>query len=193
MEALLFLKQILLNKAGKLSGGGMRKNEGRYYFDALTTYVNETILTNPRYQGYELLLTGHSLGGGVGQVVAVRVQGIAVVFSAPGVVLSRKKFKLTLQEIDNRAFNICPVGDLVPLIDTQGVKAQQIRCSPDRLSYYCHSILHTIDEIEASCLPELDEEGEEREREREEEGVRRRGSRSEDEEKEVMEQGNEKK
>lgn len=143
----------------------MQKNEGRYYFDVLTTYVNESILSNPRYEGYELLLTGHSLGGGVSQVVAARVKGIAVVFSAPGVVLSRKKFKVTLQEIDNRAFNICPVGDLVPLIDTQGVKAQQIRCSPDRLSYYCHSILHTIDEIEASCLPVVGEEGEGKEEE----------------------------
>ena len=47
--------------------------------------------------------------------------------------------------------NVWALGDLVPLIDQQSIKAQTIRCSSERFSYHCHSILHTIDEIEASC------------------------------------------
>lgn len=42
-------------------------------------------------------------------------------------------------------------GDLVPLIDVQGVKAQSIVCSANRLKYACHSILSTIGEIEQTC------------------------------------------
>ena len=114
-------------------------------------YITSTILTDPYYQGYELLFTGHSLGGGVAQIVASRLKCVAVVFSAPGVVLSRRKFKISLDDIDAFNVNVWAVGDLVPLIDQQSIKAQTIRCSPERMSYHCHSILHTIDEIEGSC------------------------------------------
>lgn len=114
-------------------------------------YINTTILTDPYYEGYELLFTGHSLGGGVAQIVASRLKGVAVVFSSPGVVLSRRKFDISLEDIDAYNVNVWAVGDLVPLIDQQSIKAQTIRCSPERLSYHCHSILHTIDEIEGSC------------------------------------------
>jgi hypothetical protein len=33
----------------------------------------------------------------------------------------------------------------------QAIKQQQIRCSLDRLSYHCHSLDATMDEIIANC------------------------------------------
>ncbi|TFJ85693.1 hypothetical protein NSK_003201 [Nannochloropsis salina CCMP1776] len=168
VETLATLKGVLLNhhlggqrfsdsrSTGSSHGTEAVGNAVRYYYDALSDYIKSTILSNPYYQGYELLFTGHSLGGGVAQIVAARLEGVAVVFSAPGVVLSRKKFKISLDNIDAYAINVWAVGDLVPLIDEQSVKSQQVRCSHERFSYHCHSILHTIDEIEGSCK---DEEG----------------------------------
>ncbi len=164
VEALSFLKDILLNRQrgsnqGEMTKGRRSSSVTRYYYDALSTYVQETILANPYYGDYQLLFTGHSLGGGVAQVVAARLKGVAVVFSAPGLVLSRRKFKINLSDIDSFCINVCPIGDLVPLIDIQGIKAQNIRCSRERLSYHCHSILSTIDEIQGSCSGTPDEDG----------------------------------
>jgi hypothetical protein len=49
------------------------------------------------------------------------------------------------------AWQIVPQGDLVPMIDEQGINMQQIRCAYDRVSYYCHSLDSTIDEITKGC------------------------------------------
>lgn len=129
----------------------MAAPDSRLYYRQLESYIREEILPKPRYENYQVILTGHSLGGGVAAIVGARLQALAVTFSSPGVVLSRRKFGVTLREISQYVVNIKPEGDLVPLVDVQGVKAQSIVCSANRLKYSCHSILSTIAEIEGTC------------------------------------------
>ena len=149
VQAVSSLKDVLLNRQGSGIDSGSRQ---RYYYNLLYDYLTKYVLTDPSLADCDLVLTGHSLGGGVAQIVAARLQALAVTFSAPGVVLSRRKFGITMSDIDEYLVNIQPQGDLVPLLDIQGVKAQQIRCKADALSYHCHSVLNTIDEITDGCL-----------------------------------------
>lgn len=150
VEAITLLKDALLNR-GTAATGAMAAPDSRLYYKQLESYIREEILPRPRFENYQVILTGHSLGGGVASIVGGRLQALAVTFSSPGVVLSRRKFGLTLREISQYVVNVIPLGDLVPLVDIQGVKAQSISCSANRLKYSCHSILHTIAEIEESC------------------------------------------
>jgi len=92
----------------------------RYYYNQLENYVVNHVWGNPIYQDYEVYFTGHSLGGGVAEVVAARQKKVAVTFSAPGVVLSRRKFDISIDEIGSSILNVVPHGDLVPMFDVQG-------------------------------------------------------------------------
>ena len=47
-----------------------------------------------------MVLTGHSLGGGVGAIVSARQQVPAVIFSGPNAVLSRLKFNVTEEQLN---------------------------------------------------------------------------------------------
>lgn len=84
-------------------------------------------------------------------VVAARIKKPAVTFSAPGVVLSRKKFNISLGDIDEYLVNIVPQGDLVSMIDLQGAKHQDVRCARDTVSIPCHYMNGTIEEIKTTC------------------------------------------
>lgn len=121
VEALTQLKDALLNrpaqraKAGQggsaprtATTGAMATPDSRLYYKQLEWYVREEILPDPRYANYQFLLTGHSLGGGVASIVGARLQALAVTFSSPGVVLSRRKFGLSLKEISQYVVNIVP-------------------------------------------------------------------------------------
>ena len=120
MEALAWLKDILLNRQkGKHSeettttSSGVNARATRYYYDILSKTIKDTILPAPRYANYQYLLTGHSLGGGIASIVGARIKAIAVTFSAPGVVLSRRKFKVKLKNVQDYVINITPIGDMV--------------------------------------------------------------------------------
>lgn len=78
----------------------------RYYYDQLYDYVQSKLLSDPALSGYRLVFTGHSLGGGVAQIVGARLRRPAVTFSAPGVVLSRRKFRISLDDINDFLLNV---------------------------------------------------------------------------------------
>lgn len=115
VEALTQLKDSLLNRpaqrqkdARTATTGAMPTVESRLYYKQLETYITEQILPDPRFADYQFLLTGHSLGGGVASIVGARLQALAVVFSSPGVVLSRRKFGLSLKSVSQYVVNIVP-------------------------------------------------------------------------------------
>jgi hypothetical protein len=115
VEAITQLKDALLNRQPRKKGaartastGAMATPESRLYYRQLETYIRDEVLPSQRYQGYQFLLTGHSLGGGVASIVGARLQALAVVFSSPGVVLSRRKFGISLKQISEYIVNIVP-------------------------------------------------------------------------------------
>jgi len=94
-----------------------------------------------------VLLTGHSLGGGIAQIVASQVNISGVVFSAPGVVYSARKFGMKMQRCRRKVWVVMPDEDVVPRVDLQAGTVQQILCrdlnGDLEYAWKCHSIERT--------------------------------------------------
>ncbi|ORC87702.1 uncharacterized protein TM35_000201110 [Trypanosoma theileri] len=91
-----------------------------------------------------IVLTGHSLGGVVAQIVAAHTHLPGVAFSSPGVNLMRKKLNLDPDAIDGFTTNVMVSNDFAVAIDTPGGTVYHIQCE-HKTSEVCHSMeLHTI-------------------------------------------------
>merc|ERR1712048_1364303 len=85
----------------------------------------------------DIVLTGHSLGGGVAQVIGSRLGVSTLVFSSPGVGYSVKRFGMlkedtmnghAVQAAESKVVNVVPALDVVPRVDLQIAVTQQIEC-----------------------------------------------------------------
>eukprot|EP00434_Breviolum_minutum_P030258 symbB.v1.2.026764.t1/scaffold2701.1/size72746/2 len=108
-----------------------------------------------KQDGYAVLLTGHSLGGGMAQLIG-SVEGIQTVTFSPvgqAVTLARvasSEFHMQELPIASTAVSIIPAGDIVPRIDRQSGVVQRIACT----SYNpidCHSPYQTACELYRKC------------------------------------------
>lgn len=112
--------------------------------------------------GDELVVTGHSLGGGVAMIAGAATSVAAVAYSGPGPVLGRRKYAKAIQvgcpecPVDTRpeatdahAFNVVPLGDVVPWLGGQPSKAVDIPC--DSGAAACHSVIRSMCTIMQSC------------------------------------------
>lgn len=105
-----------------------------------------------------VVVTGHSLGGGVSGIVAAVAKVPGVAFSGPGVALladmlsSETGTPITASDIDRWVRNVVPLRDPVPWVGGQSTGTYHIRC-PARLPVAptCHSIGRTIETIRAGC------------------------------------------
>merc|ERR1719235_244956 len=97
-----------------------------------------------------LVLTGHSLGGGIAQIVAARLGLQSLLFSAPGDTFLAKAFDIQKQPA-LKYVNIKPEVDLVPRVDEQSGVVQPILCrNKDGTlgsASTCHQILKTACEL----------------------------------------------
>lgn len=115
----------------------------RFYYQVLDEYV-EDIKTQRN-----VVLAGHSLGGGLAKIVGARHGLPSISFSAPGVVWSRRKLGLSIENINRVDVNVKPGVDLVARIDRDGGLVQNIDCD---LSFVeCHSIVRTTQNLISSC------------------------------------------
>ncbi|EFC42758.1 predicted protein [Naegleria gruberi] len=118
-------------------------DDSRYYYQILDDYVAQSKLKR------QVILTGHSLGGGLAKIVGSRNMVQAVTFSGPGVLLSRQKFSITEENIDRYCVSVKPANDMVPQIDMDGGLVQHIECNGNIVT--CHSIVHTTRKLISSC------------------------------------------
>merc|ERR1711920_1118926 len=98
---------------------------------------------------------GHSLGGGIAQVVAAQHSIPALVWSAPGVGFSAYRFDV-LSELSARSVVIVtPDGDPVPRVDEQLGTVQHIECrnkeGKKEWSVNCHAIKKSACEVWRVC------------------------------------------
>eukprot|EP01012_Entosiphon_sulcatum_P015993 TRINITY_DN20971_c0_g1_i1.p1 TRINITY_DN20971_c0_g1~~TRINITY_DN20971_c0_g1_i1.p1 ORF type:complete len:791 (-),score=112.04 TRINITY_DN20971_c0_g1_i1:113-2485(-) len=124
-----------------LQAGG--KDPNRHYWRPIRNYVNS--ITDRT-----VVLTGHSMGGAIAKVAAVQTGRRAVAISSPGVVLSRKKFGLRLEQIHRLVVNVAAAGDIVPFVDRLGGEVHWVPCSMRR-SESCHLLEVTMVDLWASC------------------------------------------
>ncbi|CAE8586874.1 unnamed protein product [Polarella glacialis] len=99
--------------------------------------------------GYQLVLTGHSLGGVLAAIVAARLQVPAMTFSPPGEFYSLDRFGALDDKVQHTLVSVQPAHDLVPTVDVQAGFNQHIGCHASALD--CHSIQRTLCELYHGC------------------------------------------
>ena len=114
------------------------------YYEEVKKYVAQLRNTNKVY------LVGHSLGGGIANIVGASLNIPSITFSSPGLGYSYKAHGITLEDIINNVTNIIPLMDPVPLFDSQVGNIQYIECKIERL-FSCHKIEHTIEKLSNMC------------------------------------------
>jgi len=103
-----------------------------------------------------VVITGHSLGGGIAQVLASRLQVPAIVFSAPGIAYSAERFNASLETAGSDIVVIMPDGDLAPGVDLQAGQVQRIACRERKTGAQnnpasCHALQRTTWELLRVC------------------------------------------
>lgn len=100
-------------------------------------------------QGYELVLTGHSLGGTLAVVAGAHAHVPVLAFSAPGQFYLEQRFGINPQDVRESAVNVLPLKDPYAWVDEQLGVQQIIQCKA--FGTECHSLSRTVCEMHRSC------------------------------------------
>jgi len=89
-----------------------------------------------------IMITGHSLGGGLAMISGAQQKVPAVALSGPNAVLSRRTFspQFSKEDLEMYTFNIVPDRDMVPRLDDLSQNYQRINCRTglnDPISCHC--------------------------------------------------------
>lgn len=128
---------------------GKATSRGGRYYGPLVEHVAAIAATR------RVIMTGHSLGGGLARIVSGFTNTTAVAFSPPGVVQTRRKFRrldgyLRARSLYNNSVSVVPERDPISMIDSQSGFVQYIMCrSASPVS--CHSVEMSICELLHSC------------------------------------------
>lgn len=128
---------------------GLQYDSSSSYYAPLVRYVEGV-------HDRHVVMTGHSLGGGLAHIVGSFTERPSVAFSPPGVLELRRKLhyegeRLHQHHILHRAVAIMPQLDPVPLIGAQAGLVQKIRCTHPFGVLGCHMVERSICELLDSC------------------------------------------
>jgi len=129
------------------------------YYKGVLEYVRSI-----KEDGRQVVLTGHSLGGGLARIVAAVERLPNVAFSPPGVAQSYYKFvydeisdfdelRKTGSMLHHQSIAVLPENDPVPTVDTQVGLIQRIGCdaSKQAMQNACHMLEGTISDLLHRC------------------------------------------
>jgi len=88
-------------------------------------------------KGYDVMVTGHSLGGLLATIAAAKCNVPVVTFSAPGQLYNARRLGIDKNKVAASVVNVNADGDIVPYADSQLGMAQNIRCSATN-ALACH-------------------------------------------------------
>lgn len=108
------------------------------YFSSVLAYVR--LIKSQR----KVMMTGHSLGGSVAQVVGAKEGLPAITYNAPGIVYSRRKFGVEFDAIQQWTATIRTTSDLISAIDQPGGTVQDVRCDTEMAFPDCHFLGHLL-------------------------------------------------
>jgi len=123
-------------------------DEGNQQFN-YQDQIEDEVIRLKQIPGANIVLTGHSLGGGIGLIVSARQQVPAIIFSGPNAKLSRLKFNITNQNLNLWNLNIIPGSDPVAHVDLPSLLSQKINCLATGMA--CHHLDRTHCELQAAC------------------------------------------
>merc|ERR1712176_465976 len=128
------------------------------YDEPISDYIAENIdLDN---ENSTILLVGHSLGGGVAEIVAAKYadDGYDSVYSfglsSPGTLLSSEKFGFSVEALDKSSISVLPRRDPVSSVDVHGGTTQIIECDAKAM-LGCHLSTRSFCEIFRECGYEI--------------------------------------
>ncbi|EDO44388.1 predicted protein [Nematostella vectensis] len=128
-------------------GDLLTSDRAKLYFQSIEDYIRDIRSKN---SSMEILLVGHSLGGGVAKFIGAKMKIPAVAFSSPGEVYNHVKFGYTYNDLQRYTATVIPDGDFVTWIDKHGGFIQNIRCAVKGIMG-CHKVLSTYCELRDSC------------------------------------------
>lgn len=114
-------------------------------------------------KGRQVIITGHSLGGGLARIVGALTDQPSVSFSPPGLAMSHRKYSITQADgtvvrINNRGLHgrslaVVTDYDLLAQVDHQVGLVQRIFCDKDDKAHQnsCHLLEGTVCHILEHC------------------------------------------
>ena len=109
--------------------------------EALYSSVTVAFANEMKSNYSNLQVAGHSLGGGTAMITGTQAKLASVAFSGPSIVLPRHVLGITMDDINQYAFNVIPDRDFIPRIGGRVRNNQQIECLADPSSLIgCHSM-----------------------------------------------------
>lgn len=124
----------------------LHNNREDFTFSSVESYVQKI----NRTAGNTVLLTGHSIGGGLAKIVGSRQKVTTVSFSSPGEVYIRAKLGFTLDDLQRYTTSVVSRDDMITWVDIHGGLVQYIDCNASGF-VQCHSIVSTYCELKRSC------------------------------------------
>lgn len=131
---------------------------GNEYYQPLAIRVLELVS-----QGEEVVITGHSLGGGLAGVVGAIAGVTSVSFAGPGLALSHRKFRVKMSDgswhrvnasaLHHRSVSVVTELDWIPLLDRQVGLVQKVLCERPELAHLhaCHVLEGTVCHLLTHC------------------------------------------
>ena len=117
------------------------------YFRDVEQYARHVMASG---DAQNLVLVGHSLGGALAKIVGSRLGVSAVAYSSPGIVLSRRKWGVSVEDINSYVVNVVAGNDFVPMVDEHGGVVVNVDCGAG-VGPRCHEMERTVCELDARC------------------------------------------
>jgi hypothetical protein len=96
------------------------------------------------------MVTGHSLGGGLANIIGSHLGIPSVAFSAPGLGYSIYNYNVSLDAAMRYTMNIVPLPDPVPKFDLQLGLLEYLECDAGQ-PIACHKLRRTIRSLIEMC------------------------------------------
>ncbi len=100
-------------------------------------------------EGLNPIITGHSLGGAIGQIVSAKNAAPGLFFSPTGMKYTSRRFGISLMDLETYVTTVVPIKDAVPNVDTQHGSVNYIDCVSGVAG--CHSLERTVCSLYAHC------------------------------------------
>jgi len=135
---------------------GLINADVRQGFDApIQKYITDHIIS--RNDNTTIFILGHSLGGGIAEIVAAKLYSVSTInvitsfgMCSPGVLYSAAKFGFTMDALDLTSQSLLPRRDLVSVIDMHGGNIQNVECYASQV-YQCHLVQTVLCELYHTC------------------------------------------